>query len=95
MSDTNNVKVRVHGRNWQEQTAHDRVQKVLSEATAEAVQDLICDAVEQALDLAHKAHPGGQDIRAWLEPVRALAAEEDPFSTVNQFIGRYLNNSTT
>ncbi|MES5821914.1 hypothetical protein [Streptomyces sp. RG80] len=88
-----NVRVRVHGRDYAAQVANDQVHKVLSEATAQAVQDLICEAVEVGLDLAHKAHSGDQDIREWLEPIRALAAEDRSPSmtpTIRDFIARYL-----
>ncbi|MFE2293693.1 hypothetical protein [Streptomyces sp. NPDC059452] len=90
-NETSNVKVRVHGRDYVEQTANDQVHKVLAEATAQAVQSLICDAVEQALDLSWKAHGGETPFREWFEPVRERAADGDPFSTVNLFIAQYLN----
>lgn len=92
MSDkTPNVQVRVHGRDYVEQVANDQVHKVLSEAMAQAAQDLICEAVEQALDLAWKAHAPGDDFREWFEPVRAEAAKDLKLNpTVALFLARYL-----
>lgn len=87
-----NVRIRVHGRDYVEQIANDQVHKVLSEATAQAVQNLIEDAVEQALDLSWKAHAPGDDFREWFEPVRAEAAKDLKLNpTVALFIAKYLN----
>ncbi|MGW3640479.1 hypothetical protein [Streptomyces sp. NPDC005143] len=86
-------------------TPNDQVHKLLSDAMAEAAQDLICDAVEEALDTAYKAHRNdfrealglpervadAADFREWLEPVRVQAAADLKLSpTVAAFIARYL-----
>lgn len=66
-----NVRIRAHGRDWQEQTANDQVHKVLSEALAQTAQNLIEEAVEQALDLAFKAHGSTPATQADMDHARA------------------------
>lgn len=91
MSNEPNVQVRVHGRDYAAQVANDQVHKVLSEAMAQAAQNLIEEAVEQALDLAWKAHAPGDAFREWFEPVRAEAAKDLKLNpTVALFLARYL-----
>ncbi|WP_329332567.1 hypothetical protein OG866_07010 [Streptomyces sp. NBC_00663] len=83
----------------------DAIASGINAAISESVQNHICDAVEQALDLAWKAHRNdfrealgmpeqvrdADDFREWFEPVRAEAAKDLKLNpTVAAFLARYL-----